>query len=85
MPFPATAFAAEGAVFFLLAIVLIPRTAPTFRIATGLYLAVFVVSFALPSPIGGNIGRLGEALGIPSPSASCGPSAALRWRPPRYP
>jgi len=65
MPFPATAFAAEGAVFFLLAIVLIPRTAPTFRIATGLYLAVFVVSFALPSPIGGNIGRLGEALGIP--------------------
>jgi hypothetical protein len=64
MPFPAIAFAAEGAVF-LAGVLAIPRTAVPFRVAAGLYLVVFVGSFALPSPVGGNIGRLGETLGVP--------------------
>lgn len=64
MPFPVLDFAGEGVVF-LVAALTIPRTVRAFRVAVGLYLLVFVASFILASPIGGNIGRLGAALGVP--------------------
>jgi hypothetical protein len=64
MPFPSFDFVAEGTVFLVAALV-IPRTAPAFRVATGLYLLAFAACFALPTPLGGNIERLGETLGVP--------------------
>jgi hypothetical protein len=64
MPFPGIDFLGEGIVFLVAALV-IPRTARAFRTAIGLYMLVFVASFVLPTPVGGNIERMGVALGVP--------------------
>jgi hypothetical protein len=48
-----------------LVLLLIPRHEGGVRLAVALYLAATVASFVLPTPVGGNISRLGECLGIP--------------------
>jgi len=64
MPFPFKDFAAEGAMF-VAALVFVPRRERVIRIALWLYLAAFVVSFLIRSPMGGNVERLGESVALP--------------------
>lgn len=64
MPFPALDFAAEGGLF-VLAVLLLPRQERVLRVGGALYLVTFVVSFLVPSALGGNIERLGETLAVP--------------------
>jgi hypothetical protein len=55
------------------ALVLLPRDAVTLRVGIVIYAAATVVIYAVPSPIGSNIARLGTFLAAPL--------AALWWRP----
>jgi hypothetical protein len=64
MPFPTGDFAQLGVLFAGLWLV-IPRRQPGLRIGVGLYLAAVAASFAVATPVGGNISRLGECLGAP--------------------
>jgi hypothetical protein len=62
MPFPFKDWAFSGGIFALTAL-LLPARARVLRIGCVLYLAAFVLSFVLHTPVGGNIERLGEAFG----------------------
>jgi hypothetical protein len=62
MPFPFKDWAFSLAVYAL-AGALLPRRARILRIAVGLYLIAFLLSFVLHTPVGGNVERLGEAFG----------------------
>ena len=62
MPFPFKDWAFSGGIFALTAL-LLPHKARVLRIGCALYLAAFVLSFVLHTPVGGNIERLGEAFG----------------------
>lgn len=64
MPFPLGDFLQFSAMVALV-LLLIPRHEGGVRLAVALYLAATVASFVLPTPVGGNISRLGECLGIP--------------------
>jgi hypothetical protein len=64
MPFPAYDFGWLLGLF-VLAIALIPRWERTLRKGAILYVAAIVLSFAVPSSMGGNISRLGECVGAP--------------------
>jgi hypothetical protein len=50
---------------FVVAIALIPRRERTLRTGAILYVAAIVLSFVVPSSMGGNISRLGECVGAP--------------------
>jgi hypothetical protein len=63
-PYPGSDFALE----FVVSVgvwLLIPKRERALRTAGRLYLVAMALSFALPSPMGGNIGRLGECFAIP--------------------
>jgi hypothetical protein len=64
MPFPTGDFLQLGALFLAL-LLLIPRTERTLRIGAAIYVVAIAVSFAVASPMGGNVSRLGECLGAP--------------------
>ena len=64
MPFPARDFLPEIIACALL-LPLVPQEEPLLRRATGCYMLFIVASFVVPSPMGGNIGRLGNCLAIP--------------------
>ncbi len=64
MPFPFKDFAAEGALYAA-AFLLVPRRERVLRVALGLYLGAFVLSFVIRSPMGGNVERLGESVALP--------------------
>jgi hypothetical protein len=64
MPFPAMDFLQLGVLFACLWLV-IPRTERALRIGVGIYLAAIAASFIVPTPVGGNVSRLGECLGAP--------------------
>ncbi|HEX3620991.1 MAG TPA: hypothetical protein VHT97_01610 [Acidimicrobiales bacterium] len=64
MPFPAIDFL-QFAGMMVLVLVLIPRQDKGVRVAVAFYLAAVVGSFVLPTPLGGNITRLGECIGAP--------------------
>jgi hypothetical protein len=64
MPFPLPDFL-EFAGMVALVLVLIPRHQNGVRLAVAFYLAATVASFVLPTPVGGNISRLGECVGAP--------------------
>lgn len=64
MPFPFIDFA-ELAVPFVAVCALVPSHERALRLAAAFYVAATVVSFALPTPMGGNVSRLGECLGVP--------------------
>ncbi|MGI8491662.1 MAG: hypothetical protein ACR2KC_01980 [Acidimicrobiales bacterium] len=64
MPYPARDFAWELVVALCLC-VLTPRGQRSLRLAIGLYAVAIVGSFAIPSAVGGNIGRLEDLLGLP--------------------
>jgi hypothetical protein len=64
MPFPTIDFLALAAVFGVVCLS-IPRHERGLRIGVGLYLITVALSFALPTPVGGNVSRLGECLGGP--------------------
>jgi hypothetical protein len=50
---------------FAAGLLAVPSRHRSLRIAAGLYLATILVSYALPSAVGSNIGRLGECVGAP--------------------
>jgi hypothetical protein len=54
-----------------LAVTLLPREELTLKLGIGLYTLACIGSYAIPSPVGSNIGRLGPLL--------AGPLAALFW------
>jgi len=64
MPFPLVDFLQFSGVVALV-LVLVPRHERGVRLAAAFYLAATVASFVLPTPVGGNISRLGECLGAP--------------------
>ncbi len=64
MPFPLIDFV-EFAAMVALVLLLVPRHETGVRVAVALYLGATVASFALPTPVGGNISRLGECVGAP--------------------
>lgn len=64
MPFP-TVDLIWLLVLFGAAAILVPREQRTLRIGAVLYLAAIVASFAIATPVGGNISRLGECVGAP--------------------
>ncbi|MFN2608912.1 MAG: hypothetical protein ABR511_13660 [Acidimicrobiales bacterium] len=64
MPFPLSDFL-EFAAVMALVLVLVPHHERAVRLAAALYLAATVASYFLPTPVGGNISRLGECLGAP--------------------
>jgi hypothetical protein len=64
MPFPLVDFL-EFAGVVALVLLLVPRHEQGVRLAAAFYLVATVASFALPTPVGGNISRLGECLGAP--------------------
>ncbi len=92
MPFPAYDFGWLLGLFGV-ATVLIPRSERTLRIGALLYLVAIVLSFAVPSSMGGNISRLGECIGAPLAAcllwphrrlllpAAVLPLALLQWGP----
>jgi hypothetical protein len=80
MPFPAYDFGWLLGLF-VVAIALIPRWERTLRTGALLYVAAIVLSFVVPSSMGGNISRLGECVGDPRRRRS--PVAAIRRLRPR--
>lgn len=44
---------------------IVPRGATVLRVGTLLYALASLVAFVVPSPMGGNMGRLGTAIGVP--------------------
>jgi hypothetical protein len=71
MPFPASGFV-WLLVLSAVILLLIPRQERAVQIAVGLYVLAAIASFVLPTPLGGNICRLGQCLGPPL-------TAALLW------
>jgi hypothetical protein len=71
MPFPVSGFI-WLIVLCLVVLALVPRRERAVRIAIGLYMMAAILSFALPTPMGGNICRLGQCLGPPL-------TASLLW------
>jgi hypothetical protein len=63
-PFPTPDFALEAALC-VGAWFVVPRRERGLWIGARLYALAMAVSFVLPSPLGGNIGRLGECIAIP--------------------
>jgi hypothetical protein len=63
-PYPFPSFAFEVAVCLGLWIA-IPRNQVVLRTALGLYALAAVASFLLPTPMGGNVGRLGACMSLP--------------------
>jgi hypothetical protein len=63
-PYPLPDFLVD-AVAGTIMLLVIPRREHVLRAAAGLYLLATVASFLIRSPMGGNIGRLGECLAIP--------------------
>ncbi|HWW43858.1 MAG TPA: hypothetical protein VN180_02205 [Acidimicrobiia bacterium] len=63
-PFPFGDFAFEfpAAVAMFL---IVPRRHRVLRVGAALYAAATLAGFVVPSPVGGNVGRLGECLAIP--------------------
>jgi hypothetical protein len=92
MPFPAYDFGWLLGLF-VVAIALIPRWERTLRTGALLYVAAIVLSFVVPSSMGGNISRLGECVGAPLAAcllwphrrllvpAAVVPLALLQWGP----
>jgi hypothetical protein len=64
MPFPALDVT-WLVIVFLAVWLLVPRPERALRIGIGLYLVAVLLSFALPTPMGGNISRLADCLGAP--------------------
>lgn len=64
MPFPTIDFL-QFAGMMALVLLLLPRQDKGVRVAVAFYLAAVVGSFVLPTPLGGNITRLGECVGAP--------------------
>jgi hypothetical protein len=64
MPFPASGFI-WLMVLSVVVLVLVPWRERAVRIAISLYMVAGVLSFVLPTPLGGNICRLGQTLGPP--------------------
>lgn len=64
MPFPTTDFI-WLLILFGAAMALVPRGERALRWGAVLYLAAIVASFAIQSPVGGNVSRLGECVGAP--------------------
>ena len=64
MPFPARDFLLEITACLLL-LLLVPKSEPIVRRATWCYIGCIAISFFVPSPMGGNIGRLGNCVAIP--------------------
>jgi hypothetical protein len=63
-PYPAQDFLREFVICAAL-LILAPRRERALRIAARLYVVATAISFFLPSPVGGNVGRLGEVMAIP--------------------
>ncbi|MCU1345605.1 MAG: putative integral rane protein [Acidimicrobiia bacterium] len=63
-PFPAFDFASE-ILCCVAVVVLIPKQQRQLRVAAAIYAIVVALTFVVPSPVGGNISRLGECLGLP--------------------
>ncbi len=63
-PYAFTDFAFEAGVALVM-LVLLPKRERVLRLAAALYLLAMVGTFAVRSPLGGNIGRLGECLAVP--------------------
>jgi hypothetical protein len=63
-PYPSPDFVVEAVICIALWILIPPRER-VLRIAARLYMLATALSYLLPSPIGGNVGRLGECLAIP--------------------
>lgn len=68
MPFPAIDFVWLLAVFVAVSI-WVPKEEKALRTGIYLYLAATILSFVLPTPMGGNISRLGDCIG--GPLAAC--------------
>lgn len=64
MPFPAGDFLQLGALFGALWF-LVPRSERALRIGAAVYVAAIAASFAIATPVGGNVSRLGECFGAP--------------------
>jgi hypothetical protein len=64
MPFPSPDFLFEGAVFTIV-LLFVPRRERALKVGLLLYLVAFVLSFWLPTAVGGNVERLGETVGFP--------------------
>jgi hypothetical protein len=92
MPFPAYDFGWLLGLF-VIAVALTPRWERTLRIGALLYVVAIVLSFIVPSSMGGNISRLGECVGAPLAAcllwphrrllvpAAVVPLALLQWGP----
>ncbi|HEY1636178.1 MAG TPA: hypothetical protein VGF64_15550 [Acidimicrobiales bacterium] len=92
MPFPAYDFGWLLGLF-VIAVALIPRWERTLRTGALLYVVAIVLSFVVPSSMGGNISRLGECVGAPLAAcllwphrrllvpAAVVPLALLHWGP----
>ena len=76
MPFPTADFLQLMALFAGLWM-LIPRRERALRVGAGLYLLAIGLSFAVSTPVGGNISRLGECVG--APLAACVLWTHRRW------
>jgi hypothetical protein len=76
MPFPAWDFLQIAALFVGVWLVL-PSRERALRIGAAVYVAAIAVAFALATPVGGNISRLGECLG--APLAVCALWPRRRW------
>ena len=76
MPFPFTHLAMVAALCLGLLLVL-PREEKVLRAGVVVYLSAIVISFLIPTALGGNIGRLGETVG--APIAMCLMSHRRRW------
>jgi hypothetical protein len=63
-PYPLGDFAFEATAAVIL-FLLVPRGERALRVGAGLYVIAIVGSFLIPTPLGGNVGRLGECLAIP--------------------
>jgi len=76
MPFPTGDFLQLAALFAGLWLV-IPKTERTLRVGAGIYVLAIALSFAVASPMGGNVSRLGECVGAPLVICAIGPRK--RW------
>jgi hypothetical protein len=76
MPFGTTDFI-WLLVLFGAAGVVVPRANRDLRIGIALYLGAIVLSFAIATPVGGNISRLGECIGAPLVLAALWPRRRL--------
>jgi hypothetical protein len=92
MPFPTGDFLQIGALVAGLWL-MIPKGERALRIGVGVYLVAIAASFAVASPLGGNVGRLGECVGAPLvicalwprrrwvAAAAVVPLVAMQWSP----